>query len=120
MRSLLMVLALAWVLFVPLPALAQTSQGGSSAPQYDQYGFGGFGVGGRAAHDAIVASGAIQAIPEEAQTTGGDAAAAAEAQDESASTPDIEELPETGGPSPLWFGVPLVCAGTLLARRILF
>jgi hypothetical protein len=46
-----------------------------------------------------------------------DPAGTAEAQDES--SPDLEKLPNTGGPSPLWLGVPLLCAGGLLARRIL-
>jgi hypothetical protein len=39
------------------------------------------------------------------------------AQDETVS--DLEKLPDTGGPSPLWFGAPLLCAGGILARRIL-
>ena len=146
MRWSLLVLALAWMLLVPVPALSQPSQEGSSGAQYDQYGGPVPGVGGQAVHDAIVASGAIRASAEEAQTsaeeaqaadegtvsaadlahaTGGpDLASAGEAgsgdpagQDES--TSDIEKLPDTGGPSPLWLGAPLLCAGGLLARRIL-
>jgi hypothetical protein len=40
-----------------------------------------------------------------------------ETQDETST--DLEKLPDTGGPSPLWLGAPLLCAGGLLARRIL-
>jgi hypothetical protein len=46
-----------------------------------------------------------------------DPAGTAEAQDESST--DLEKLPDTGGPSPLWLGVPLLCAGGFLARSIL-
>jgi hypothetical protein len=115
MRWLLLVLGLVWLALVPVPAFSQASHGGSSSAQYDQYPSPGSGVGGRAAHDAIVASGAIQAGTQASEEN---AASAAEAPDES--TVRIEELPETGGPSPYWFGVPMIGAGVLLARRILF
>jgi hypothetical protein len=143
MRWSLLVLALAWVLLVPVPALSQSSQDGPSGAQYDQYGGPVPGVGGQAVHDAIVASGAIRASAEEAQAAGEGAVSAAElphatggpdlasageavsedpagmdeAQDETST--DLEKLPDTGGPSPLWLGAPLLCAGGVLARRIL-
>jgi hypothetical protein len=147
MRSLPLVLAFTFVLFVPVPALAQTSQGGSSGLQY------GDDAGISAAHGAmdaaLLASGALRATSEKAQATGessvsaaessnvpseqdaafaeeGDAvsstesASAAEAQGESANTSGLEKLPDTGGPSPLWlFGTPLICIGGVIARRIL-
>ncbi|MBA2535439.1 MAG: hypothetical protein H0V21_10555 [Rubrobacter sp.] len=113
----LLVLTFAWVVLVPVPAMSQTGPAAGSA-QYDQYDDQGSGVGDRAAHDAITAWGAIHANPEGAQATGENTASAAEVPDESAETSNLEELPETGGPSPLWFGVPLLCAGGLLARRI--
>ena len=163
MRSLLPVLTFAWVLIVPIPALAQTSHDGPFAASA-QYQYGGSGPGGgdsaapRAAHDAmhvaLLASGAIRATSEEDQSTGdndasaeeptsapggpdagsagqGDTGAASEAgrpgagqgdigaasEATGANTSDIEKLPHTGGPSPLWFGLLLVCAGGLLARR---
>lgn len=119
MKWLLLVLGFVWLALVPVPALAQASQGGSSA-QYDQYGLPGSAVGGRAAQDAIVATGAIRATSQDAQASERNAASAAETPDESTNTSGLKELPETSGPSPLWFGVPLVCAGVLLARRILF
>ena len=153
MRWSLLVMALAWMLLVPVPALSQPSQEGPSGAQYDQYGPVA-GVGGQAVHDAIVASGAIRASAEEAQaageeaqnadegavsaaershaTGGPDLASAGEAvsenpagmdetQDETQdeSSPELEKLPDTGGPSPLWLGAPLLCAGGLLVRRIL-
>ena len=159
---LLMMYAFAWVLFVPVPALSQTSPGASSAAPDDQYGGQDPDVGDQAAHDAILASGAIQATSEEAQAAERNSVSAAEltgapserdamfaeqgnteiagAQSastagtqgdeknatetpgesaESASTSDLKKLPHTGGPSLLWFGIPLVCAGGFLARRIL-
>jgi len=63
--------------------------------------------------------GAVSAAERSHATGGPDLASAetAEAQDET--SPDLEKLPNTGGPSPLWLGVPLLCAGGLLARRIL-
>ena len=73
MRWSLLVLALAWMLLVPVPALSQPSQEGPSGAQYDQYGGPVPGVGGRAVHDAIVASGAIRASAEEAQASGEEA-----------------------------------------------
>lgn len=167
---LLLVLPFAWMLLVSAPALSQTSPGGPSAAGA-QYGDDvSITVGESAAHDAMMASGAIRAASEEAQATETDTASASEVsgvsgdldaasaaeedngtssespsasesagatQDESASTggaqdesasaaftqgeiakvSDLEKLPNTGGPSPLWIGLPLVCAGGLLARR---
>ena len=121
----------------------------SASAQYDQYYPPGVALGaGRAAahhavHAAIVASGAIRSSSEEAQAAEGNAVSAAErphatggpdvasvgeavsekpagtteAQDESST--DLEKLPDTGGLSPLWLGVPLLCAGGFLARSIL-
>ena len=147
MRWSLLVSALAWVLLVPVPALSQPSQEGPSgaSAQYGQYGDGQNGVAAadHAVHAAIVASGAILSSSEEAQAAEGNAVSAAErthatggpdvasvgeavseepeetaeAQDESST--DFEKLPDTGGPSPLWLGVPLLCAGGFLARSIL-
>ena len=147
MRWSLLVSALAWVLLVPVPALSQHSQEGTSgaSAQYGQYGDGQNGVAAadHAVHAAIVASGAIRSSSEEAQAAEGNAVSAAErphatggsevasvgeavseepaetaeAQDESST--DLEKLPDTGGPSPLWLGVPLLCAGGFLARSIL-
>jgi hypothetical protein len=49
-----------------------------------------------------------------------ESASMAEAQGESANTSDVEKLPDTGGPSPLWlFGAPLICIGGIISRRIL-
>jgi LPXTG-motif cell wall-anchored protein len=147
MRSSLPVLTLAWVLLVLSPALAQTSHDApfAASAQY-QYGGPGPGAGDDAGplaahdamHDALMASDAIRATSEENQSTGdndalaeespsasggpdagsagqGDTGAASEAP--GANTPEIEKLPHTGGPSPLWLGLLLVCAGGLLARR---
>jgi hypothetical protein len=119
MRSSLLVVALAWMLLFPVPAFSQPSQDGPSGAQYDQYGGPVPGVGGRAMQDAIVASDAIRDSAEEAQAAGEGAVSAAETQDES--SPELEKLPDTGGPSPLWLGAaPLLGAGSLLARRIMF
>ena len=146
MRSLLLVLPFALMLIVPASALSQASPGGEFAAnaQYDQYDDGGSGggdstVGDQAAHDALIASGAIQATSEEAQATDTGSVSAAEppsaldelnaasaevgnteTQSESANTSDPEKLPDTGGPSPLWLGVPLACIGGFFARRLLF
>jgi hypothetical protein len=153
MRSLLSVLALAYVFLVPIPALAQTSQGGPSDAQYGGNDPGG-GTARGAIYAALLASGALQSTPEEDQATQGNPAAAAEssagpserdaassaealgessvtaeaqgessvtaeAQGDSADAPNLEKLPQTGGPSPLWlFGAPLICICGLLARRI--
>jgi hypothetical protein len=78
MRPLLLVFSFAWIVLVPAPALAQTSPDGTFAAgaQYNQYDGQESGVGGRAAHDAIVASGAIRATSEEA--AGGNSVSAAE------------------------------------------
>jgi hypothetical protein len=159
-------------LLVPVPALAQTSQGGASG---DQYGDDvGVNTGHGAMSAALLASGALQATSEEAQAAGGssvsapepsnapserdaafaeegdaassteseegnavssteaqtesastaeaqgESASMAEAQGESANASGLEKLPQTGGPSPLWlFGVPLLCIGGIIARRIL-
>jgi hypothetical protein len=133
MRWLLLVLGLVWLALVPVPAFSQASHEGPSSAQYDQYGLPE--VGGRAAHDAIVASDAIRASSDEVQGAKASAEAElpsapselnaalaeegnAEEQNESANTVALTELPQTGGPSPLWFGVPLVCVGSLLVRRI--
>ena len=151
MRSLLSVLAFAFVLLVPVPVLAQTSQAGPSDSQYagpsdSQYGSDdpGGGTSRGAVLAALLASGALQGTAEEDQVTQGNPASAAEssaspsgrnaassieaqgessitteAQSESADTPDLEKLPQTGGPSLLWlFGAPLVCICGVLARRI--
>ena len=81
-------------------------------------------MGDRAVRDAIVASGAIRASSEEdqaeAQAADENLVAAAELP-HATGGPDIasvEKLPDTGGPSPLWLGAPLLCAGGLLAGRI--
>jgi len=58
-------------------------------------------------------AGTTEAQDESSQDPGG----TAEAQDESSTDP--EKLPDTGGPSLLWLGVPLLCAGGFLARSIL-
>ena len=143
MRSLLSVLALAYVFLVPIPALAQTSQGGPSDAQYGGNDPGG-GTARGAIYAALLASGALQSTAEEDQATQGNPAAAAEssagpserdaassaeaqgesfvtteAQGDSADTPSLEKLPQTGGFSPLWlFGAPLICICGVLARRI--
>ena len=172
MRSLvlLLVLPFAWVLLVPASASSQTTNGDPSGAgdQYDQ----GSTLGDRAVHDAIKASGAIQATSEEAQATEtntvsaaelprssseldaafaeasgnyeisaeaqsesasiseaqgegastaesqGESASATDMQGESANTSDPKKLPDTGGPSLLWLGVPLACIGGLFARRL--
>jgi type IV secretory pathway TrbL component len=77
MRSLLMVLAFTCVLLVPVPALAQTSQGDSSGAQYDDNVLGNE-AGNGAMNAALLASGALQATPEEAQAAGGSSVSAAE------------------------------------------
>jgi hypothetical protein len=120
-----LVLTFAWVMLVPVAAMAQAAPSGSA--QYDQYD----GSGDRVMHDAIIASGAIRATAEEAQvaetgTVSADEIADASSISEAASAgeegntdiADLEKLPETGGPSPLWSLVPLLCASGLLARRI--
>ena len=146
MRWSLLVSALAWVLLFPVPALSQPSQDGpsSASAQYEQYQpMPGRAAADHAVHAAIVASGAIRSSSEEAQAAEGNAVSAAErphatggpdvasvgeavseepaetaeAQDESST--GLEKLPDTGGPSPLWLGVPLLCAGGFLARSIL-
>ena len=78
MRSLLLVLAFTCVLLVPVPALAQTSQGGASGAQYDPSDAPGDGAAHGAVHAALLASGALQATPEEAQAAGGSSVSAAE------------------------------------------
>jgi hypothetical protein len=76
MRSLLLILAFTCVLLVPVPALAQTSQGGASG---DQYGDDvGVNTGHGAMSAALLASGALQATSEEAQATGGNSVSGAE------------------------------------------
>ena len=159
MRSLLSVLAFAYVLLAPAPALSQTPQDEPSAAgaQYDQYSPINTPVGpetaDRAVRAATAALDAIQSSAEEAQAEEGSSVSAAElpratdlafaggaafaggeafageeavtedpngtaeAQDES--PPDLQKLPDTGGPSPLWLAAPLLCAGGLLARKIL-
>lgn len=120
-----LVLTFAWVMLVPVAAMAQAAPSGSA--QYDQYD----GSGDRVMHDAIIASGAIRATAEEAQVaeTGtisateiADASSISEAasagEEGNTDIADLEKLPETGGPSPLWSLVPLLCASGLLARRI--
>ncbi len=77
MRSLLLVLAFTCVLLVPVPALAQTSQGGSSGAQYDDSFLGNEATHG-AMYAALLASGALQATSEEAQAAGGSSVSAAE------------------------------------------
>ena len=141
MRSLLLVLPFALMLLVPVPAFSQSSPGGAFAAgaQYDQYDDGGSGGGGstvgdHAAHHALIASGAIQAtdkgsvsaaeIPSAldelnaASAEVGNTETSTESQSVSANTSDPKKLPETGGPSLLWFSVPLVSVGSLLARRL--
>lgn len=161
MRWSLLVLALAWVILVPVPALSQPLQEGPSGAPYDQYGGQVPGVGGNAVRDAIAASGAIRASAEEPQaaeeeapaadedaraadedavsaaelphaTGGPDLASAAtdetqevsssdsSSESSAASSSHLEELPDTGGLSPLWLVAPLLCAGIVLVRRILF
>jgi hypothetical protein len=88
MRSLLLVLAFTYILLVPIPAWAQTSQGGASGDQYgtasgDQYApYGPFPVGPGAAqaavHAALMASGALQTPSGAAQANGEGSASAAE------------------------------------------
>ena len=153
MRSLLSVLAFAWVLLAPAPALSQTPQADPSAAgaQYDQYNPISTPVGPetaeRAVRAATAALDAIRSSAEEAQADEGnpvsaaeppratdlalaggaitedpneDSKGTAEAQDESPPEEDRQELPDTGGPSPLWLAAaPLLFAGGLLARRIL-
>ena len=143
MRSSLLVLAFTCVLLAPAPALAQTSQGGSSGAQYDPDNAMGDEAAHGAMYAALLASGALQATPEEAQAAGGssvsaaepsnapseqdaafaeegDAVSSTEAEGESANTSGLEKLPQTGGASPLWlFGSPLICIGGIIARRIL-
>jgi hypothetical protein len=76
MRSLLLILAFTCVLLVPVPALAQTSQGGASG---DQYGDDvGVNTGHGAMSAALLASGALRATSEEAQATGGNSVSGAE------------------------------------------
>jgi hypothetical protein len=113
MRSLLLVLAFTYVLLVPVPALAQTSQAGASGDQYDDNVLGD-GTANGAVHAALLASGAIQTPSEVAQATGegsvsaaeqskivpserdaafaeqGDAVSSAEAQGETASTVEAQ------------------------------
>jgi hypothetical protein len=49
----------------------------------------------------------------------GESSITTEAQAESVNTSDLEKLPQTGGPSPLWlFGAPLICICGVLSRRI--
>jgi hypothetical protein len=142
-RLSLLVLTFAWIVLVPVPAMSQTGPSAGNA-QYDQYDGQGPDLGDRAAHDVITALGAIRATSEEAQADEANAVSAAEAPDESAGTFDdsadgapgkseagksepgeseetagLEKLPDTGGPSPFWPLVPLLCAGGLFARRIL-
>jgi hypothetical protein len=120
-----LVLTFAWVMLVPVAAMAQAAPSGSA--QYDQYD----DSGDRVMHDAIIASGAIRATAEEAQVAETGAVSATEIADASSISEaasageegntdiaDLEKLPETGGPSPLWSLVPLLCASGLLARRI--
>jgi hypothetical protein len=79
MRPSLLVLALACVLLVPVPALAQTSSVGPSGAQYDDQDPTGPGpafpvgplTGHNAMHAATMASGAIRATSEEAKAAGG-------------------------------------------------
>src|SRR3954452_5670326 len=85
MRSLLLFLAFTYVLIVPLPALAQTSQGSSSGDQYDP-NVPGDGTADGAVHAALVASGALQTPSEVAQATRGSSVSA----DESSSVPPSE------------------------------
>jgi len=120
-----LVLTFAWMMLVPVAAMAQAAPSGSA--QYDQYD----GSGDRVMHDGIIASGAIRATAEEAQVAETGAVSAAEIADASSTSEaasageegntdiaDLEKLPETGGPSSLWSLVPLLCASGLLARRI--
>jgi hypothetical protein len=78
MRSLLLILAFTCVLLVPVPALAQTSQGGASGAQYDPSDAPGDEAAHGAVHAALLASGALQATPEEAQAAGGSSVSTAE------------------------------------------
>ena len=140
MRSSLVVLALAFVLLFSAPAMAQTSQDDPTAAssQYDQYEGVSEPVGPAAARNAvqaaIAASDAIRSSSEEAQASAGNSASAAElphvedksdlasvgvvqAQDES--SPELQKLPDTGGPAPWWLGASLLGAGGLLARKVL-
>ena len=78
MRSSLLVLAFTCVLLAPAPALAQTSQGGSSGAQYDPDNAMGDEAAHGAMYAALLASGALQATPEEAQAAGGSSVSAAE------------------------------------------
>jgi hypothetical protein len=124
-----LVLTFAWVMLVPVAAIAQAAPSGSA--QYDQYDGSDSGSGDRVMHDAIIASGAIRATAEEAQVAETGAVSADEIADASSTLEaasageegntdiaDLEKLPETGGPSPLWSLVPLLCVSGLLARRI--
>jgi hypothetical protein len=85
MRPSLLVLALACVLLVPVPALAQTSSVGPSGAQYDDQDPTGPGpafpvgplTGHNAMHAATMASGAIRATSEEAKAAGGRSVSAA-------------------------------------------
>jgi len=133
-------LALAFVLLFSAPALAQTSQDAPTAAssQYDQYEGVSEPVGPAAARNAvqaaIAASNAIRSSTEEAQAAAENTASAAElphvegksdlasvgpAQAQDESSPELEKLPDTGGPAPWWLGIPLLGAGGLLARKIL-
>jgi hypothetical protein len=102
MRFLLLVLAFSYMLLVPVPVLAQVSQGGLSAAQYGSNDPGD-GPAHSAALAALLASGALRGTAEEEQATQGNPASAAEssaspseqeaafsvnAQDESAVSPD--------------------------------
>jgi hypothetical protein len=103
MRSLLLVLAFTCVsLLGPAPALAQTSQGSPSGDQYDPGlppdsggNVVGDGTADGAVQAALMASGALQATPEEAQATGGSSVSA----DESSAVPSERDaaFAEEGG-----------------------
>jgi len=109
MRSLLLILAFTCVLLVPVPAWAQSSQGGASGDQYDDNTLGD-GTANDAVHAALLASGALRTPSEVARATGEGSArvaessnipserdaafaaevASAEAQGESASTAEVQ------------------------------
>jgi len=150
MRALLVGLAFALMVLCPGPALSQTDPSGAQYDQYGDTGSGvggnvvhdaikAWGAIRATSEDAQVSGGDSASAAELPGESGEqDAAPAgeegtelasgpqvettntAEAQDVSANTTDLTKLPQTGGPSPLWFGIPLVCVGVLLARKILF
>ena len=98
MRSLLLVLAFTYVLLVPVPAWAQTSQGGASGDQYDDNVLGD-GTANGAVQAALLASGALQTPSEEAQATGEDSVSAAESSQNVPSERDAA-LPSKETPCP--------------------